>query len=160
MQNGCHFADDSSKCIFLNENIWISIEISLMFVPKGPINNNPASVAIMTWCLPGDKPLSQPMMVRLLTHICITRPQWVKKTFNYLFIFSFEKSQKKQLYSILHPKKLTPGELTHDTKQCHRFEATLVQVIAHCMMARSHYLTKFRLNVNFNLRDKKSVKFE
>ena len=29
---------------------------------------------------PGDKPLSQPMMVRLLTHICITRPQWVKNS--------------------------------------------------------------------------------
>ena len=25
----------------------------------------------------GDKPLSEPMMVRLPTHICVTRPQWV-----------------------------------------------------------------------------------
>ena len=32
----------------------------------------------MAWCRPGDKPLSEPMMVRLLTHICVTRPQWVK----------------------------------------------------------------------------------
>ena len=24
-----------------------------------------------------DKPLSEPMMVSLLTHICVTRPQWV-----------------------------------------------------------------------------------
>ena len=30
------------KCIFLNENVWIPIEISLKFVPKGSINNNPA----------------------------------------------------------------------------------------------------------------------
>ena len=30
------------KCIFFNENIWISIEISLKFVPKGPIKNIPA----------------------------------------------------------------------------------------------------------------------
>ena len=29
---------------------------------------------------PGDKPLSKPMVVNLLTHICITRPQWVKAT--------------------------------------------------------------------------------
>ena len=29
------FADDIFKCIFLNENIWISINISLIFVPKG-----------------------------------------------------------------------------------------------------------------------------
>ena len=33
----------------------------------------------MAWRLPGDKPLSEPMMVSLLTHICIIRPQWVKR---------------------------------------------------------------------------------
>ena len=32
----------------------------------------------MAWRRPGDKPLSEPMMVRLPTHICVTRPQWVK----------------------------------------------------------------------------------
>ena len=32
----------------------------------------------MAWRRPGDKPLSEPMMVSLLTHICVTRPQWVK----------------------------------------------------------------------------------
>ena len=31
----------------------------------------------MAWCRPGDKPLSEPKMVRLPTHICVTRPQWV-----------------------------------------------------------------------------------
>ena len=31
----------------------------------------------MAWCQPGDKPLSEPMMVRLPTHICVTRSQWV-----------------------------------------------------------------------------------
>ena len=77
-QNGRHFADDIFKCIFLNENVWISIKISLKFVPKGPINNIPALVQIMAWRRPGDKPLSEPMMVRLPTHICVTRPQWVK----------------------------------------------------------------------------------
>ena len=68
-QNGRRFADDTFKRIFLNENVRISIKISLKFVPKGPINNNPALVQIMAWRLPGDKPLSEPMMVRLLTHI-------------------------------------------------------------------------------------------
>ena len=76
-QNGL-FADDTFKHIFLNENIRISIKISLKFVPKVPINNIPALVQIMAWCRPGDKPLSGPMMVRLPTHICVTRPQWVK----------------------------------------------------------------------------------
>ena len=32
---------------------------------------------IMAWRRPGDKPLSEPMMVSLLTHICVTWPQWV-----------------------------------------------------------------------------------
>ena len=32
----------------------------------------------MAWRRSGDKPLSEPMMVRLPTHICVTRPQWVK----------------------------------------------------------------------------------
>ena len=40
-QNGCHFSDDIFKWIFLNENVWISINISLKFVPRGPINNIP-----------------------------------------------------------------------------------------------------------------------
>ena len=44
----------------------------------GPINNIPALVQIMAWRQLGDKPLSEPMMVLLLTHICVTRPQWVK----------------------------------------------------------------------------------
>ena len=62
---------------FFNENVWISINISLKFVPRGPINNIPALVQVMAWCRPGDKPLSEPMMVRLPTHICVSRPQWV-----------------------------------------------------------------------------------
>ena len=40
----------------------------------------PALVQIMVWCRPGDKPLSEPVMVNLPTHICVTRPQWVKWT--------------------------------------------------------------------------------
>ena len=37
----------------------------------------PTLFQIMAWRRPGDKPLSEPMMVRLPTHICVTRPQWV-----------------------------------------------------------------------------------
>ena len=76
-QHGRHFADDILKGIFLNENVIISIKKSLKFVPKGPINNIPALVQIMAWCWPGDKPLSEAMVGSLLTHICVTRPQWV-----------------------------------------------------------------------------------
>ena len=60
-QNRRQFADDTYKCIFLNENVWIPIRISLKFVPKGPINNMPALVQIMAWRRSGDKPLSGPM---------------------------------------------------------------------------------------------------
>ena len=74
-QNDHRFTDDTFKGIFLNENILILIKISLKFVPKGPINNIPALVQIMAWRRSGDKPLSEPMMVSLLTHICVTRPQ-------------------------------------------------------------------------------------
>ena len=34
----------------------------------------------MDRCRQGDKPLSEPMMVSLLTYICVSRPQWVKNT--------------------------------------------------------------------------------
>ena len=76
-QNGRHFADGVFKCIFLNENVWILLKISFKFVPKGPINHIPSLVQIMARRRPGDKSLSKPMMVSLLTHICVARPQWV-----------------------------------------------------------------------------------
>ena len=88
-QNGRHFADDIFKCIFLNENVLIPITISLKFVPKGPINNIPALVQIMAWRRPGDKPLSEQMMVSLPTHICVARPQWVKDKFHIEFLYNF-----------------------------------------------------------------------
>ena len=88
-QNGRHFPDDIFKCIFLNEKAWISLKISLKFVPKVPINNIPALVQIMAWRWPGGKPLSEPMMVTLLTHICVTRPQWVNWHYDNAWYSSF-----------------------------------------------------------------------
>ena len=42
-QNGRHFADDLFKCIFLNENVWISIKFHWrLFLRVRSINNNPA----------------------------------------------------------------------------------------------------------------------
>ena len=74
-QNVRHFADNTFKHIFLNDDVRISIKMSLKFVLKGPINNNPALVQIMAWRQSGEKPLFEPMMVSLLAHICVTRPQ-------------------------------------------------------------------------------------
>ena len=82
-----HFPDDIFQCISSNENVWISIKISLKFVPQDPINNIPALVQIMTWCCPGYKPLSEPMMVGLPMHICITRSKWVN-SLNHWWLFT------------------------------------------------------------------------
>ena len=70
------FPDDIFKCIFLNENVWTRLSIPWSIF-NGPINNIPASVQIMGRRRPGAKALSELVMVRLLTHICITRSQWV-----------------------------------------------------------------------------------
>ena len=88
-QNGRHFPDDIFKWIFLNENVWISINISLKFVPRGPINNIPTLVQVMAWRRPGDKSLSEPMMVRLPTHICVTRPQWVNWILQHMLTYLY-----------------------------------------------------------------------
>ena len=56
----------------------ISIKMLLKFVSKGPINNIPKLVQAVVWCRPGEKPLSELLMVSQLTHACVTRPQWVK----------------------------------------------------------------------------------
>ena len=89
--NGRHFADDIFKCIFLNENVWIPIKITLKCVPKCPMSNIPALVQIMDWRRPGDKPLSEPMMVGFPTHICIARPQWVNHPSWFIITSLFKK---------------------------------------------------------------------
>ena len=53
-------------------NLFLSSELTI-----------PALVQIMAWRRPGDKPLSEPMMVRFMTHICVTRPQWVNTRISY-----------------------------------------------------------------------------
>ena len=81
-QNGRHFTDDILKSICLNGNIWITIKISLKFVSKGPINNIPALVQIMTWRRPADKPISEPMMhqwfkLSTLSIFCLPAPGYM-----------------------------------------------------------------------------------
>ena len=76
-QNGRHFTNNIFNCIFLNENVSISIRISLKFVPKSLNNNIPTLVQIMAWRWLGENPLSEPTLVSLLTYICVTRTQWV-----------------------------------------------------------------------------------
>ena len=75
-QNGRHYPDSNFKYIFLNENAKIYIKASLKYVPTGPVNNIPALVQIMGWHRPWDKPLLEPMMARIPTHIFFTRTHW------------------------------------------------------------------------------------
>ena len=128
-------------CIFLNENCCILINFSLKYVRKGPINNITALVQIMAWRRPGDKPLSEPIMVNLLTHISVTRPQWVKLRFRWswgkkisilfypisfstiIFIASldFEATLVPvpvKLLSIIQMEHMHPHQTTSNTTQC------------------------------------------
>ena len=114
-QNGRHFADDIFKCIFLNENVWISIKISLKFVPKGPINKIPALVQIMAWRRPVDKPLFEAMMVNLPTHICVTRPLWVKQFYYSDAIMSAMASQITGVSVVCSTGCSGPGQRKHQS---------------------------------------------
>ena len=77
LKNGRHSAGDIFRCIFVNEKLWILIKISLKFVPKASIDNNPAFVKTLAWRRIGDKPLSDINPDRdSLTHICGTRGKW------------------------------------------------------------------------------------
>ena len=87
-QNGRYLPDDIFKGILLNENVWILIIISLKFLHNGLTNNMPTLIQIMACRRPGDKPLSEPMMVNLLTHIYI-----------YIYIYTYIHMRNSALMS-------------------------------------------------------------
>ena len=89
------------------------------FYPEGLINNIPSLVRIMAWRRPGDKPLSEPMVARLPTHICITRPQWVN-----ILSTSYETDLK-----------WVPQSPVED-------KLTMVQVMAWYRQGKVHYLSQ------------------
>ena len=78
-QNECHFADDIFKCIFFNENDWISLRFHLSLFLRVHLTIFQHWFRYNGLAPWGDKPLSEPMMVSLPTHICVTWPQWVKE---------------------------------------------------------------------------------
>ena len=59
-------ADDNFGCIFLNENDRIPMQISLIFVPRSPIDNKPALVQVMAWRRTGDKPLPETILTQFI----------------------------------------------------------------------------------------------
>ena len=96
----------------------------------------------MAWRRPGNKPLSEPMMVSLLTHICVIQPQWDNSLapgrsechskniiFNLvLLIGSFRSSHNNAL-------RWMSQDLTDD-------KSTLVQVMAWCLQETNLYLSQ------------------
>ena len=79
-QNGHHFADSFSKFISWMKIVnfaynftfhWIWFLIFHLTICKMSHSQ------IMAWILNGSMPLSEPMTVSLLTHICVTQFQWI-----------------------------------------------------------------------------------
>ena len=140
-QNGLHLPDDIFKCIFLNENVWISLNISLKFVPKVPINNIPALVLIMAWRRPGDKPLSEPVMVSLPTHICVTRPQWVKDQTRHRWL-CYCLFWHREVDSWHFKTKLFNSLCRGDAILRHRSGSKWAQIIAYCLMTPIHCMNQ------------------
>ena len=125
-QNGRHFPDNIFKCIFLNANLWISINISLNFVPKGQIDNTLALVQIMAWHRPGDKPLSEPMTVSFLIHIGISRPQWVNASLSFIISHCTLTHYPLRLLFQMCKFQTQPGDRYHEypSKQCPTIKAS------------------------------------
>ena len=113
-----------------------------LFVPRGPISNIPTLVEIMAWHLPGDKPLSQPMIVSLLTNICVTRPQWVNSLNPERFGWNLDRVFK--LISMINgwgiycqiALRWMSLDLTDN-------KSSLFQVMAWCRRATSDYLRQY-----------------
>ena len=76
-RSGHNFADDMFRCVFLIEKVWISIEISLEFDTKSPINNMPTMVQIMAWRLQATSHYLNQPWPNVLAHLCVTPPGWV-----------------------------------------------------------------------------------
>ena len=75
---GRHFQIKNSSM----KSFYLDKKNSLKFITKCPINNIPPLVQIMAWRRPGDKPLSEPMMVTFtdafMRHsAALSKPLWL-----------------------------------------------------------------------------------
>ena len=145
-QNDRHFVDSISKWIFFDEDVWTLLKISLKFVPKVRINNIPAMVQIMAWRWQDDMPLSEPMMVSLLTHI------YVSLSLNEVICNCTMTTATAYMHSVNHiANKLWPSNFIWHW----RFRSTLDQVKAYLLTAPSHYLNQcWLIIVNWTLGNK------
>ena len=112
-----------SRAFSSMKNCCILIKFSLKYIRKGAIDNNRALVQIMAWRRSGDKPLSEPMMVRLPTDICVARPQWVKHIDGYtqhsnvnIWLLFYRTKTLVQLNDYI--RMLQIGEVSQVVPQC------------------------------------------
>ena len=131
--NGRHFADNIFKRIFFNENVWISIKVPLKFVPKGLINNIPALVQITA-------PFRWQVIIWMLismTHICVTRPQWVKSGFK----------------GIVRPQPITYSR-DHSGYGCSEWETKLhYNVISRWLLPYSEWTLLYQYEYGYEAKD-------
>ena len=64
IQNRRHIADDIFKCIFLNVNDDMPIQIASKLVPMGPVDDMLPLSQVKARCQIGAKPLPEPMMAQ------------------------------------------------------------------------------------------------
>ena len=139
--------DDIFQTTFSNAFSWMKIyefrlSFSLKFVPKGPINKIPALVQIMAWRLPGDKPLSEPTLVSLLTHICVTRPQWVNSLSIGRCVFGLKCLRFRGIVVITFMSISSATVFKWMAQDPTDEKSTMDQVMAQCHQATSHYLNQ------------------
>ena len=119
---------------------------------------------MMAWRRPGNTPLSEPMMVCLLRHICVTQPHWVNTLrvrqngchfVEQIFICislvipmhavqSIECTVDMWIVATICDGLVAGYNLLwpSDSKWWHRSGSTLAQVMAWCPTAPSHYLNQ------------------
>ena len=134
-QNGRQFPDDKFKCISFDENVWISLKMSMKFVPKVRINNITSLVLIMAWCGQATSHYLNQWWFILLTHICVTWPRWVNSCHvEYIWriikiCFSFLNTETAQVVEMLLHERQGP---TYPTKSIPRL------LMVWCLGIRSH----------------------
>ena len=64
-QDGRHLGHGIFTYIFVNENVWNLIKISLKYVPEGQLDNKSTSVWGKDLVLSGTKLLCEPMLMKI-----------------------------------------------------------------------------------------------
>ena len=138
-QNGHHSSDNIFKYIFMNAKFCILIQISLEFVPKGPIDNNSAlfgAKPLLTdpvhWCI-HVAPGADELIIKWSTEGC--HP-----------ISLFICNDRTWVNSTMLAKILQDNSLwLIDAVWYQRTWSTMVQIMACCLIAPSHYLNQCQL---------------